>query len=85
MKKLNKGIYTTPYVLGLYQRGHVKHRLKDFRITFKGALVERIGFIRDEEIVIYWERFISWVRFGIRYTPSAKKYLSKFAAYFDKF
>jgi len=53
MKKINKGIYRTPFVLGLYKRGHVKHRLKDFRITHKGALVERIGFIRDEDIVIY--------------------------------
>lgn len=53
MKKINKGIKTTPYILGLYQRGHVKHRLKDSRITFRGALVERIGFIRDEDVVIY--------------------------------
>jgi hypothetical protein len=85
MIKLNKGIYKKTYVLCLCQRGHVKYRIKDIIVRLGGTLVEKVGYIREQDIVIYQKKFLYWVRHGVYYTPSLKRYLSKFSAYFNEF
>lgn len=46
MVKLKKGLKCTSYRISLMQRGHTKKKEIDLVLTFKGRLVERLGYAR---------------------------------------
>lgn len=83
MVKLKKGLKCTSYRISLMQRGHTKKKEIDLVLTFKGRLVERLGYARWYKdtymYIVFGDKFMKWIiSSNYKITNSAKKWLIKY-------